>query len=83
MYYYRSHYNWGLFFPFSPILAAILFVSNKVALYAWNWADLLIILFCRGLWFQFGQLKRGEQGLEESKARTYLNSEYLPNILTK
>ncbi|CAL8110756.1 unnamed protein product [Orchesella dallaii] len=58
VYYDRHHTNWSLLVPFHPILGTLLILANKFALYAWNYADLLVVVLCRALAFRFAALYR-------------------------
>ena len=56
VYYYRSHDKWAELIPYHPIIAFYVFISNKLALYAWNFMDLIITIFARALYFKFKAL---------------------------
>ncbi|ODM93662.1 Gustatory receptor for sugar taste 64a [Orchesella cincta] len=58
VYYDRHHTNWSLLVPFHPIIGTLLILANKFALYAWNYADLLVVVMCRALAFRFAALYR-------------------------
>ena len=61
VYYIRSHENWAGLIPYHPILGIYVFLSNKFALYAWNYMDITIALLSRALYQKFKVLcKQGE-----------------------
>ena len=61
VYYIRSHESWASLVPYHPILGIYVFLSNKFALYAWNYMDITIALLSRALYQKFKVLcKQGE-----------------------
>ena len=50
------------FIPHHDVFAVLLILSNKLALYAWNYQDILIMVMSRALYFRFDALanRKGE-----------------------
>ncbi|CAL8122975.1 unnamed protein product [Orchesella dallaii] len=55
-YYNRSHPFWAFYIPFHPIVAVILLICSLVSVLAWNYADVITIVFSRALYFKFKTL---------------------------
>ncbi len=59
VYYLRSHKEWLRVYngtEDAATLGIFVYTSNKLALYSWNFADILLILFSRALYFKFKML---------------------------
>jgi len=60
-YFKKSHPEWRWLYDGgvdAPVMGAFVFITNRLNLYAWNFGDLLIILFARGLYFKFKRLNQ-------------------------
>ncbi|CAG7727747.1 unnamed protein product [Allacma fusca] len=56
VYYVRSHGQWVEIVPYHAAIAVYVFISNKLALYAWNYLDITIIVLARAVYFRFKAL---------------------------
>jgi hypothetical protein len=59
VYYRRAYREWLSVYNGTggaQFLGVLVYTTNKMALYAWNFADILIIFFSRALYFKFKRL---------------------------
>ncbi|CAG7670356.1 unnamed protein product [Allacma fusca] len=54
--YGRAQIMWASFLPENFITASLMFLSNKLAFYSWNFMDLFIVVLARAMYFKFKAL---------------------------
>lgn len=65
--YYNSNQYIFPFFNYTPVLTIALLATNKIATFAWNFGDLLLILVSRALYGKFKALNRYVEGRAETQ----------------
>jgi len=55
-YYTRSHEAYSKLVPYTFPVAIMLIITNKLALYCWNFMDLFLIMMCTALYMRIEKL---------------------------
>ncbi|CAL8102663.1 unnamed protein product [Orchesella dallaii] len=63
VFYKRSHSHWALYIPYNPIVTFLLFLTNKWALYIWNFGDVFIAVLARAVYFRFSAILKNPETL--------------------
>ncbi|CAG7717220.1 unnamed protein product [Allacma fusca] len=82
-YFINCNYQWSVLVAYHHALNLFTFVNNKLALYAWNYADITIILLSRAIYFKFQALNsQGEDILFHKGAEQLKWSQFIRDYET-